>query len=671
MLTSFACGTITATLRVAIMAQVSTGDPLLAGRDAAQRHAWREAFELLTAADQSGSLSADDLECLAEAAWWNGRRIACIGARERAFARHLEAGQPRRAALVGVALAKDYYTGRASAVGTAWLSRAERLLGTEPEGIEHGHLLRLRAVIALEGDGDFDRALALAQQTLEIGTRFHDRDLMALGLHDQGRVLVAKGQLSEGMGLLDEATAAAVSGELMPLTTGIIYCNLISLCEELADYRRAREWTEAASRWCERQAIAGFPGMCRVHRSDVMRLRGTWHEAEQEARRACEELREFNVSYAAEALYRVGEIRLARGDLVAAAEAFREAHELGRDPHPGLALLRLAEGKRDAASAAIHRALAAEARPLARIRLLPAQVEISLAMSDLPTAQTATRELESAAETYGTSAIRAQALEARGGVALAEGDSQGAVGSLCAALALWREVEAPYEEARVRLSLASAYQAGGDADGAILELQAARAGFARLGAASAERDAAERLREAGQPEPQPSPAGEQAVKTFLFTDMVQSTKLVDAIGDQAWNDLLQWHDQTLRALFARCGGEEIDHAGDGFFVAFEQPSAALECAIEIQRTLAGHRRTHGFAPQIRIGIHSAPGTRSGLGYRGKGIHQAARIAHAAEAGEILASWHTAESCRFPTSRPRSITLKGIAQPVQVVTVDWR
>lgn len=654
------------------MAQVGVGDDALsAGRAAAGRHAWREAFELLTAADQGGGLSADDLEKLAEAAWWNGRLDACINARERAFPLYLENDQPRRAALVALALAKDYYGRRASTIGTAWLHHGERLIEDEAEGIEHGHLARLRAVMALEGEGNFDRALAFAQKALEIGTRFHDRDLMALGLHDQGRVLAAKGQVADGMALLDEATIAAVSGELKPMTTGIIYCNLIDVCEQLADYRRAREWTEAASRWCERQAIAGFPGMCRVHRAEVMWLRGTWQDAEQEARRACEELREFNVGYAAEALYRVGEIRLSRGDLPAAEEAFREAHELGRDPQPGLALVRLAEGKVEAAASAIRRALAAEARPLARLRLLPAQAEIALAGGDLPGAQAAAQELEAAAEAYGTAAVRAQALQARAAVSLAEADQEAAVRQLCTALELWRQVEAPYEEAKARVSLAAGYQAGGDTEGAILELQAARAGFARLGAMTAERDATRRLHEAGQTEPQPPPAGEVVGKTFVFTDIIKSTELVEAMGDDAWSDLLHWHDQTLRALFARHGGQEIDHAGDGFFVAFEKPATAIDCAIEVQRTLASHRRTHGFAPQVRIGVHASPGTRSGVGYRGKGIHQAARIAHAAEGGEILASWHTAESCRFPTSRPRSIALKGLAEPVQVVTVDWR
>jgi class 3 adenylate cyclase len=652
------------------MAQVNLDNALESGRDAVRRYAWREAYELLTAADQPGKLDADDLEGLAEAAWWNGRADRCISARERAFAIHLEAGRTRRAALDALALAKDQFGLRASAVGSAWLSRAQRLLQDEPVGVEHGYLTRLQAVIALEGEGDFDRALHLARQTVEIGTRFGERDLIALALQDQGRALVANGQVKEGMALLDEATAAALSGELKPYTTGVIYCNLIGVCEQTADFRRAGEWTRAARRWCERLAIAGFPGMCRVHRAEVIRLRGAWQEAELEARHAFDELREFNLEYAAEAQYLIGETRLYRGDLAEARDAFRQAHELGRDPNPGLALLHLAEGKVETAVTAIRRGLASEHRALLRGRLLPAQVLIALAAGDQATAKTASRELQETADIYGTSALKARALSARGAVAVAEGDLEAAVQMLCEALTLWREVEAPYEEAATRVTLGSAYQAGGDPEGGLLELHAAHATFARLGAVLDERRVAQLLAVAGDSAAQPA-AGDPMTRTFMFTDIVKSTALVEAMGDEAWNEVLRWHDQTLRGLIARHGGEEISHSGDGVFASFEQPERAIECAVQIQRTLADHRRTHGFAPQVRVGVHQAVATRVGLDYRGKGVHEAARIAAEAQGGEVLASWHTAQPCKFALSEPREVSLKGIAQPVQVVSVSWR
>lgn len=525
-------------------------------------------------------------------------------------------------------------------------------------------------MIALEADRDYERALALAAQTLDIGTRFGDPDLMALGLQDQGRTLVARGQVHEGMALLDEAAVPALSGELKAMTTGIIYCNLISTCEGMADYKRAREWTDAAGRWCDRQSISAFPGLCRVHRAEITRFRGAWQQAEVEARGAYEELRAFMVPYAAEALYVLGETRLCRGDLVEARDAFRQAHELGREPNPGLALLRLAEGDVGAAAAAIKRGLAGERQPLPRARLLPAQVSIALAAGDRVTASSAAAELESIASTYATTALKAHALFARAAVTLVEGDPEGAVRDFCEALSLWREIEAPYEEAKTRVALASAYQAGGDPEGGVLELRAAHATFARLGAVLDERYVAQLLADAGD-KPAQSAAGHPQTRTFMFTDIVKSTELVEAMGDEAWNEVMRWHDQALRGLFAKHAGEEIDHTGDGFFVGFEQPDRAIECAVQVQRTLADHRRNHGFAPQVRIGLHQTAATHVGLAYRGKGVHEAARIAAEAQGGEVLASWHTAQPCKFALSEPREVTLKGIAQPVQVVSVSWR
>jgi class 3 adenylate cyclase len=651
------------------MAQVNLDKTLEAGREAISRHAWREAFELLTAADQGGGLTAADLEGLAEAAWWNGRLDLCISARERAFALLLEAGEPRRAALVALDLAKDHSGRKAAAVGAAWFSQAQRLLKDEPVGIEHGYLTR-REWVQAHNSGDYQRALEFAQQTLEIGTRFGNRDLMALGLQDQGLTLVAQGQFGEGMALLDQATVAALSGELRPITTGAIYCNTISTCEEIADYKRASEWTDVAQRWCERQTITGFPGMCRVHRAAVIRLKGAWQEAEQEARNAYDEVHDFKDDYAAEALYQIGEIRLNRGDLVEAGDAFRQAHDLGREPNPGLALLRLAEGDVGAAAASIKRGLAAESQSVPRARLLPAQVTIALAAGDRATASAAAAELATISATYTTPALKAHTHYARAAVALDEGDPESAVREFCEALALWREVGAPYEEAITRASLGSAYQAGGDPEGGVLELRAAHATFARLGAVIDERRVAQLLANAGQLPAHPA-AADPATRTFMFTDIVKSTELVEAMGDEAWNEVLRWHDQTLRGLISRHGGEEINHTGDGVFASFDQPERAIDCAVGIQRALADHRHTHGFAPQVRIGVHQAAAARVGLDYRGKGVHEAARIAAVANGSEVLASWHTVQPCKFAFSEPREVTLKGIAQPVQVVSVSWR
>jgi class 3 adenylate cyclase len=651
------------------MAQVNLDNALDAGREAIRRHAWREGFELLTAADQGGPLGAEDLEGLAQAAWWNGRADLCISARERAYALRLAAGEPRKAAIDAMELAADHFRRRAAEVGSAWLNRAQRLLQDEPIGIEHGYLMRLQAMGALRSR-DFDRALELSRQTFEIGSRFGNRDLMALGLQDEGQTLIALGQVEKGMALLDEATVAALSGEIQPITTGIIYCNVIGACEETADYKRAGEWTEVARRWCDRQTITGFPGMCRVHRAGVVRLRGAWAEAEQEARSAFDELRDFYHGYAAAALYEIGEVRLSRGDLVEAAEAFRQAHEMGKDPNPGLALLYLADGKIEAATAAIRRTLAGDLSPLERVRLLPAQVTISLAAGDRATAGSAAQELRAIAETYGTPALKAQALVAEGGLALADAKVPDALRSLREALKLWRDVGVPYEEAKTRVVLGSAYLAAGDRDGALLELQAARTAFTRLGAVIDERRVGQLLADAGEHAP-PLPTTAVEPRSFMFTDIVKSTDLVEAMGDEAWIEVLRWHDQTMRKLIADHEGEQINHVGDGVFAGFDHPEQAIECAVEIQRTLADHRRNHGFAPQVRIGLHRAVATRVGFDYHGKGVHQAARIAATAAGGEILASLETAQASRYAVSEPRSVTLKGVTEPMPLVSISWR
>ena len=466
----------------------------------------------------------------------------------------------------------------------------------------------------------------------------------------------------------------AVSGTLGPLATGDIFCNAIAVCRRLADYGRASEWTDAAHHWCDRQGILGFPGVCRVSRAGILRLRGALADAAREATNACEELRPYDVSATGEAFYELGEVRLRLGELTAAEEAFRQAHEMGRDPQPGLSLLRLTEGKVEAARTAIRSALADESRDrLARSHLLPAQVDIALAAGDLDGARAAADELEAIAAVYGTPALEAAAQCMRGQVQLAAGDEAGALRSLRAGCRRWQELDAPYETARARMALAAVYRAAGDPETAALELAAARSAFERLGTV---------LDVARAVEAQAGAAGAHAVepelsrtetRTFMFTDIVRSTQLIEAIGDEAWADLVRWHDQTLRALFATHRGEEVDHAGDGFFVAFAAARPAIECGVAIQRTLLDHRRTQGFAPQVRIGIHAAPAQKHDGAYRGKGVHAAARIAALAEAGEILASRDTIESAPpgITFSAPRPVTLKGLSEPLEVVTLGWR
>jgi DNA-binding CsgD family transcriptional regulator len=442
---------------------------------------WQEAFDALTALDATAPLGAEDLDALGEAAWWLRRIPECIAARERAFAAYLDAGQPREAALVGLRLFYTLSVRGDGAIATGWLRRSARLLADLPEGVEHGELKLAEARVARDGGG-FDAELARAQEAITIGRRFHDADLVALGQYIEGRVLVKQGSVPDGMAILDDAMLAAVQGELGPMATGQVYCNVIAACQELGDLHRAGEWTEALRTWSESQPVSVFPGLCRVHRAEVMHLRGAWTEAEAEARRACAELTGVMPAFAAEANYEVGEVRRLLGDFADAEAAFRRASELGREPHPGLALVRLAQGRGDAAAAAVRSLLADEGNRLARAKLLPAQVEIAIAVGDLATAEVAVGELEEIALEYGSPALDAAAGTARGAFDLARDDATQALVSLRRAWKLWQALDCPFEAAEVRRLIGRACRAIGDDDGAELAIGGALAVFEQLGA---------------------------------------------------------------------------------------------------------------------------------------------------------------------------------------------
>jgi len=461
------------------------GDAVRVGLDAIERCNWHEAFDALSAADAARTLGAEHLEALAESAWWLGKSDECIRARERAYARYLERDDQRHAAGLAIALAEDHFHKLARAVAHGWLQRAERHLDAAPESIEHGWMARTQAMLALEDERDTDKAWSLAQRALEIGRRMNARDLQTLALQDCGRILVSRGNVAEGMAAIDDAMVAATSGQLGARTTGRIFCNMMSTCQKLADYRRAAEWNEVARRWCEPHAQSGYPGICRVHRAELLRLRGSWTEAESEARRASSELEDFLSDVAAEAYYELGQIRLHVGDYETADNLFRQAHELGRDPLPGLALLRLAQGRIDSARALLERALSdALLTPLDRAKLLPAQAQAAFAAGASEATRAAADELASIADAYGSPALAAHAAFARGLVELGENDPAKAAASLRRAWKLAKDCDLPYDAARARVLLGRAYRACGNSEDAELELHAAATSFERLGAAA-------------------------------------------------------------------------------------------------------------------------------------------------------------------------------------------
>jgi class 3 adenylate cyclase len=636
-------------------------DRLQAGRDAIAQRRWSDAYELLKVADGEQPLGPDDLELLAEAAMWTVDPVEAIPYFERAYAGHLDAGNPRRAAYLATFIG-HYYGGvrMQRSVGNGWLSRATRLLADEPEGTEHGYLALEQALLAW-GSNDLESTLEHGKYAEEIGRRHGDRALEVRGLQRQAMALINKGELEEGKLLLDEAAAAALSGELDPYSTIVVYCNTIGACRDVAAFDQAGEWTERATAYCELQAVNPFPGMCRVNRAEVMRFHGKLDEAEETAALASEELKSWAPRIAAAALYELGEARLQLGELAKAEEAFDQADELGHDPEPGRSLLLLARGRVAPAFASIRRALAYDMPSYpTRARLLPPLIQIAVEAGDLEAAHEGADELREIAERYQAPALFAALAQADGILRLAEDDPDGAVSALRRALRLWHEANASHNAARTRVTLGQAYRATGDEDAAMRELEHAAATFDRLGARlDAERAEALLGRD----------VGERVTKTFLLTDIVDSTKWAEAVGDAAWTKGLRWHDETLRTIFGASEGEIVAHTGDGFLVAFDDPQRAIDAAVAVQRALEA---SPGITPDVRIGVHTDEAKHVGENYHGKGVHAAARIGALAEAREILTTRATIERLHdVRPESPRTVELKGIAEPVEIVSVNWR
>ena len=457
--------------------------PLDAANAALGQWAWAEAFEhARAAAPLDGVEEAERLDVLAEASWWLGRLDDCIAAREQAYALWESAGDEVSAGACAVRLWEHYQMKAKPAIGNGWLRRARRSLEHHTETDAYGNLILREAEVA-HGSGDLDRASAIADDALALARRLRSIDLEAEALQTRGRVLIDRGQPADGLAHLDEAMLSATEGRLRPYTTGKVYCSLISACEELGDVRRAAEWTDATLRWSEDHPLAMWPGVCRVHRANLLQLRGDWDAAEREARRACGEIGAFHLGVAAAAYIEIGEIRRRLGDLDGAEEAFGAAEELCGQRSAGLALLRLAQGQIDTADTIINQMLEQTWNQLRRGRLLPARVQIAIAAGDLAVAEEAARELDEIAGAFESPELAAAALSTRGRLQLAQGDSGGACRTLQEALEHWQRLEVPYEVATVRLLLGQACRNCGDEDGAGRSLARAAEIFEQLGAA--------------------------------------------------------------------------------------------------------------------------------------------------------------------------------------------
>lgn len=458
-------------------------DKLKEGRESYQRRAWGDAFRSLSLADQTTPLGIEDLELLATSAYLLGRPADFYRILDRVHHAHRQAGDRARAARCAFWFGLTLLLRGETAQASGWLARARRLIEGH-DCVEHGYVLLPVAEQHL-AESHGDAAYSTAAAAADIGEGFGDADLIACARHLQGRALIQQGQVRAGLGLLDETMLAVVGGELSPMVTGLMYCSVIEACQQVFALSRAREWTSAMTRWCEQQPdLVAFTATCLVLRAEILQFHGAWTDAMAEAGRACERFAQgVDPEPPAAALYRQAEIHRLRGAFAAAEEAYRSASRSGMEPQPGLALLRLAQGRTDAACAAMRRVLSTATDPLQRARLLPAHIEIMVAAGEIQEAHCACRELEEVAETFDTDVLRAAAAQARGAVELGGGDARAALRPLRHAFEMWRQTAAPYEAARVRVLMAVACRSLGDDEAGRLELDAARAVFERLGAA--------------------------------------------------------------------------------------------------------------------------------------------------------------------------------------------
>jgi DNA-binding CsgD family transcriptional regulator/tetratricopeptide (TPR) repeat protein len=464
---------------------MTVADVLERGRDAFARGAWSEAYEQLRTSDQDTALDPEDLQRLALAAVLIGRDTEGTEFLARAYRGFLQQGDPAKAARSAFWLGFGLIERGEMARGSGWLAIARRTIEDgQLDCVEQGYVLIPTALQSL-ASGDAASAHGIFGQAAKIGDRFHDPELMTLARVGLGQSLIQLGEMAEGMALLDEVMVRASVEEVSPITTGIAYCAAIVASHRVFDFRRLREWTTTLAEWCSSQPdMVPFRGNCFVHRAEVMQMRGEWRDAMDEVQRVRKLLPHSGHQPAAGmALYQEAELHRLRGEFSQAEQAYRQASERGHHPQPGLALLWLAQGRLDAATAAIQRTLQEMENRAERSNLLPAYVEIALAGNDVSGARSAINELSELALELNAPLLHAITSRARGAVALAEDDPAAALRELRRAWATWQEVEMPYEAARTRVLMGAACRQLGDEESARMEFDAARWVFSALGAA--------------------------------------------------------------------------------------------------------------------------------------------------------------------------------------------
>ena len=637
-------------------------DAVELGRTALGITAWGEAFAALKAVEDD--LPPEGHTLLSRAAFWTAQTEEALRAGEAAYHGYVAAGQDLAAGRQAVELGRDYGNSGEPAVGAAWMGKALRHLDGANDCAEEALVLFIRAVKSFNS-GEFDESRRLLERTVEVAERFGDSSLSARARMLHGMTEVQAGNSELGVELLGEAAASVTAGAVDPKSAGVVMCNAIETCWNIADFQGASEWTNTARRWFDRNDIPGIPGICRVRRAEIMTLRGDWDEAETELLQAQDELERYQlVEYVAEAKYAIGEIHLYRGDIDGAVVSFKEANQLGKEPVPGLALVAAAQGKPEDAIATLRQALTSPEQRIPRSRVLLPLAEMLIEAGEVEEAERISAELEALAQECKTGAMRAWADTAKAACLAADGLVVEAVAFLDGAHRIWEDMKVPYEAASTRLRRGLLRRQLGEHAGAELDFEAARATFEALGASPALQRMSRILGTETAPGSQP--------RTVMVTDIVGSTRLAGAMGDQAWTKLLRWHDRTLVGCIETHHGETLERTGDGYLVTFADAKAAIACAVEIQRALDRQRTDHGFAPSVRIGIHTAEITDIDGSPAGVEVHRAVRIGALANADQILIS-RQVESVlndQLSIDEWRSEEIKGFDRPVDVGRLTW-
>ena len=468
---------------------MSVIDDLHRAREAFERREWVAAYRTLSELDDT-HLHADDFAALATSAFLLGHGNDCVQALQRAYRARLDDDDTVGAIRAAYWLAMVLWQRGEVAIGNGWLARGERLLeDVEGDVVERGYLLE-RATFNHISRGDLAEALAVAPRVTDCGRRFRDADLTAMGLHTEGRLSIFAGRVGDGLRFLDEAMVAVLAGEVSPIYSGIIYCSCIEACQEVSDFGRMGEWTHALTAWCDDQpGLVAYTGQCAVHRGQLLRLHGAYGDAIGELEHAARRYAEAGGSPAVgQAHYERGEALRLRGEYDAAEAAYGEAVAVGHPAMPGQALLWLARGRLDAATAAIHRVVGEVRDPVRRSQVLPAAVDVLVEAGEIEDAALLAAELVELGASFGCTALRAAAAYARASVALTRAEAGEALAAARDACEGWARLSAPYETARCRVLIGRALRLLGDLESAAVDLAEARRVFADLGATPAERD---------------------------------------------------------------------------------------------------------------------------------------------------------------------------------------